>query len=201
MHVGTPRQQVERVVELLRGSAAKQQHRKQGLPVTAKLRLIRRARKLGGVMGGLTEPRMDVVAQDLGGEILCNSQLRQPCDMLEGEPVLEALEGFLDAPALVVQIDDDRGRETHGIEQVGHQHAYLAGGGNVPYQPNRGRLAIAFVIDDVVMIGGAQFDYPLGQAGAQKIAQQAKPPLPAFSTRMQNEMQRWVSSAGNQQQG
>jgi len=90
--------------------------------------------------------------------------------MLEGEPVLQALEGLLDAPALVVQIADDRGRETHGVEQVGHQDTDLAGRGDMPYQPNRGWLAIAFVIDGVVMIGGTQFDHLFVQAGAQEVA-------------------------------
>jgi len=66
------------------------------MAVTAKVRLIRRS--LGNwaaSVGGLTEQRMDVVAHNLGCEILRDSELRQPGDMLEGESVLEAFEGLL----------------------------------------------------------------------------------------------------------
>lgn len=80
MRVGTPRQQVKCVGELLCGGAAKQQQRKQGPhggdgdgAIDAAV-----ARQLRNGMSCLAEQRMDVVAQDLGGEILRDSELRQP---------------------------------------------------------------------------------------------------------------------------
>lgn len=65
--------------ELLRGGAAKQQ-RKQGAHGCDSEGAIDTAfaRQLRHDMSCLTEQRMDVVAQDLGGEILCDGQLRQP---------------------------------------------------------------------------------------------------------------------------
>lgn len=90
MHIRAPRQQAKGIDELLRGGAAKQQQRKQGPHGRDGEGAIDTAlsRQLSRVVSGLTEQRMDVVAQDLGGQILGDSQLGQPGDMLEREPVL-----------------------------------------------------------------------------------------------------------------
>ena len=41
-----------------------------------------------------------------------------------------------DAPSLVVQVAKGAGREAHGVEQIAHQHAYLAVWRDVAHQPN-----------------------------------------------------------------
>lgn len=79
--------------------------------------------------------------------------------MLGGESVLEAVESLLYAPALVVQIADDGGREMHGVEQVGHQDTDLAGGGDVA-------LHLAFVLV-LAMQGSGQHHFRAGQIQAE----------------------------------
>lgn len=49
--------------------------------------------------------RLQVVANDLGGEVEQRRLLRQARDMLEIEAVPEAFEGLLDTPALVARYD------------------------------------------------------------------------------------------------
>ncbi len=66
---------------------------------------------------------LQVVADDLGGDILAYGRLEQSADMLQVQAVFEAFEGLLDAPALVVQSPEAKGREALLIEQVGHQDA------------------------------------------------------------------------------
>lgn len=77
MDVGTSRQQAKGVGEFSRGGSAKQQ-RKQGPHGRDGEGAIDTALagQLRSVVGGLTAQRMDVVAQNLGCEILRDRELR-----------------------------------------------------------------------------------------------------------------------------
>lgn len=77
--------------------------------------------QVGLVMCGQRSQGLQVVAHDFGGDILHHCLLAQAGDMLQVEPVFEPFEGFLDAPALVVQVAKGAGGETRGIEQIGHR--------------------------------------------------------------------------------
>ena len=57
---------------------------------------------------------------------------------LEAQTMLDALEGLLDAPALVIERAELRGRIRLGIEQVGHQDADLAVRAMLPDQAHGG---------------------------------------------------------------
>ncbi len=67
--------------------------------------------QIGVGMGGQCGQGLQVVADDLGGDILGYGLLGQSADMLQVEAVFEAFEGLLDAPALVVQFPEAKGRE------------------------------------------------------------------------------------------
>ena len=69
----------------------------------------------------------DVVGQHLGRHVDDQGLLRQPGDGFEFEALLEAFECLLDAPSLVVEVADERGREVLGV-QVGGEQAQLAVG-------------------------------------------------------------------------
>ena len=61
-------------------------------------------------MGGATDRQgLEVVANDLGAEVLLGGELGDPGQMLQGQSMLDALEGFLNAPAGVEQIAKVRG--------------------------------------------------------------------------------------------
>lgn len=82
--------------------------------------------QVGLVMCGHRSQGLQVVAHDFGGDILNHGLLRQSGDVLQVEAVLEPLEGFLNAPAFLVQVAKGAGREALGVEQIGHQHAHFA---------------------------------------------------------------------------
>ncbi len=65
--------------------------------------------------GGVAHQRGDVVGQQLGGQVDDQGLLTQPRDGLKFERVLQALEGFFDTPALVVEIADEGRRESPGV--------------------------------------------------------------------------------------
>ncbi len=54
--------------------------------------------------------------------------------MLQIEPMFETVEGFLNAPALMVEVAELGGRATLLVEQLGHEDAHFAGRGDVAYQ-------------------------------------------------------------------
>lgn len=80
-----------------------------------------------------------VVGQHLGGHIHQLSVLGEARDSLQVQPVLLPLEGFLDAPALVVQVAEGGGRHLIGAE-VGQQHTQLGAGAHVAHQTRCWRL-------------------------------------------------------------
>ena len=59
---------------------------------------------------------LQVVAEDPGGEILYHSALRESRNMLEVQPMLEALERFFYPPALMVEIAKLTGRIARAVE-------------------------------------------------------------------------------------
>ena len=80
-------------------------------------------------MGGATDRQgLEVVANDLGAEVLLGGELGDPGQMLQGQSMLDALEGFLNAPAGVEQIAKVRGRLVDGVEQGGHENMHPPGG-------------------------------------------------------------------------
>ncbi len=83
--------------------------------------------QIGVVMGGQCGHGLQVVADDLGGDILGYGLLGQSADMLQVEAVFEAIEGLLDAPALVVQFPEAKGREALFVEQVVRTRCSLFG--------------------------------------------------------------------------
>lgn len=84
------------------------------------------------------EQGAQVVSQDLGGEVLLQGEVVQPRRCLQAQAMLDAFERFLDAPALVVERTELRGRVRLGIEQIGHQDADLAIRGDVANQAHSG---------------------------------------------------------------
>jgi hypothetical protein len=70
--------------------------------------------------GAIDGQGVEVVAQGLGAEVLLSCEPGDAGQMLQGQSVLDALEGFLDAPAGVVQIAKVGGRIVDGVEQRGH---------------------------------------------------------------------------------
>lgn len=105
--------------------------------------------------------RLQVVADDLRGEVLQRRLLGQAGDVFEVEAVLEALEGLLDPPALVVKVAELGVRVGLRVEQIGHQHAHLAGVGDMAYQPHRLRRRRALVIVGVAPFRCRQRDDPV----------------------------------------
>ena len=79
---------------------------------------------LGRQIGG---QRIEVVADHFGADVLTCREPGQAGRMLKRQAMLESLEGFLDAPAAVIEIGEGRRRITVGIKQRSHQHAHLAG--------------------------------------------------------------------------
>jgi hypothetical protein len=72
--------------------------------------------------------------------------LGQAGDLLQIELVLEPLEGFIDAPTLVIKVADGADGadgKAGGIEQIAHQHAHFAIGRDMVNQASlRGRADI-----------------------------------------------------------
>lgn len=125
----------------------------------------------------------------------------QAGNVLEVEAVFEAFEGFLDTPALVVEVTILGAWEVVWIEQVGHQHAYLANAGDVPDQAHRLRCRRTFVVGGIAPIGRRQRDDSSSSLDRRKSRTQAKPALPAFSTRMQKPIPRALSADTSQRDG
>lgn len=104
---------------------------------------------------------LQVIANDFRGEIVQCGLLRQAGDVLEVEAVLEAFEGLPDTPALMVKVAEFGAREVLRVEQVGHQHAYLTGAGDVPDQAHRLRRRRALVVGGVAPVRRGQRDDPV----------------------------------------
>ena len=70
----------------------------------------------GLLMGGERGQGLQVVAHDFGGDVLHHGLLGQAGYMLQIEPVLEPLEGFLNSPALMVELAKSAGGKALGVE-------------------------------------------------------------------------------------
>jgi hypothetical protein len=71
---------------------------------------------------------MKVVAQDFGTKVLLRGEPGDSGQMLQGEPMLDALEGLLNAPAGAVQIAKVCSGIVDGVEQGGHENMHPPGG-------------------------------------------------------------------------
>lgn len=119
--------------------------------------LARTRRQVGLVAGGQAQHRGDVVGQDLGGDIDEQGLLGQARDAFQVKAMLEPLEGFLDAPALVIEVAEDIGREVALVE-VGGQHTHEAAGGSLADQAHAWRRARASEVGRVARAGAAEID-------------------------------------------
>ena len=93
-----------------------------------------------GGLGGSTHQRGKVVRQHFGSHVQQQGLLREARDGLQGPSVLEALEGFFDAPAGVIQVTKAPRREVT-VLQIGGQQALPAGGGDMANQAHLGRAS------------------------------------------------------------
>ena len=121
-------------------------------------------------LGGQCDQGLEVIAEDLGGEVLEHCLVRQARDVFEIQAMLEPLEGHLNAPPLVVEITEDGGGKALGIEQVGHQHPYLAVGGHMTDQAHPRWCGRTVVVDDVAAVGRRQVNDLFAQARAAELS-------------------------------
>ena len=111
---------------------------------------LARTRKQAGMIDcGRAHQRGDVVGQNLGRHVGDQGPLRQSRDGFEVQPVLDPFEGFLDSPALVIQVAEHRRQAMFGID-VGGEQANLAVGRDLAHQAQRRRLSGAIPIAHVL---------------------------------------------------
>ena len=114
----------------------------------------------------------------LGGHIHQQRMLAQPAHTLQPQPVLQALEGLLDAPAPVIQVGQLSHR-CHVLGQGGQQHSCAPTGADVAYQTGmhaRGPVQLPGL--RLLRIARPQPAPALAVAAAQELARSA----PAVST-------------------
>jgi hypothetical protein len=76
----------------------------------------------------IAEQGAQVVSEDLCTEVLLQGEIVQSGDGLQAQPVLQAFERFLHAPALMIERPECRSAVALGIEQGSHQHTHAAAG-------------------------------------------------------------------------
>ena len=151
-------------------SDAEQAPGEDGLECAECVGAIRAGAGLDGVVGAAAaEQCAQVVGQDLGGEVLLQGEVVQPRRGLEAQTMLDALEGLLDAPALVIERAELRGRIRLGIEQVGHQDADLAVRSDVADQAHGGGGAGQIERAGIACGGRRQCDHALGLVRASEV--------------------------------
>ena len=151
-------------------SDAEQAPGEDGLECAECVGSIRAGAGLDGVVGAAAaEQCAQVVGQDLGGEVLLQGEVVQPRRGLEAQTMLDALEGLLDAPALVIERAELRGRIRLGIEQVGHQDADLAVRSDVADQAHGGGGAGQIERAGIACGGRRQCDHALGLVRASEV--------------------------------
>ena len=111
---------------------------------------------------------IEVVADHLGADILAGGQPGQAGGMLKAEAVLEALEGFFDAPAVMIEVGECGGRILCGIAQRRHEHTHLAGRRHLTDQSHRRDLARTLVIEGIAAVRWRQGHHRLILAGAHE---------------------------------
>ena len=116
----------------------------------------------------LGEQMVQIVRSDLRGKVLLESQVGQASCRFQAQPMLDPLEGFLDAPAAVVQRAEGGGGIVRFVEQRGHQDADRSGRRHIANQAHRGGRACQFVGRRIRRRGRGQLHDALSLAAAQK---------------------------------
>ena len=129
-----------------------------------------------GRFGFGAEQLVEVVGQDLGGEVLLKGEIGQPTGGLEAQAMLDPLEGLLDPPAAVIERPELLGRVAPGVEQVGHQHADVAAGGDVANQAHRARCGLDLIDRGLGRAWRRQGHHLLRGARAQEVRDAAPAP-------------------------
>lgn len=111
---------------------------------------------------------IEVIAEDLGAEVLLRGKPGQAGKVFEFQAMLETFESLLDAPTGMVEIGKIGGRIGAGIEQRGHQDMYPAIRRNNPQQANRVGLATAAVVFGVALRGRADGHQRLVATGTEE---------------------------------
>ena len=112
---------------------------------------------VGELAGGGAQQRGDVVGKDLGGDVHEQGLLRQTRGAFQMQAVLEALEGFLDAPTLVVKVGEDLRREGAVVE-VGGEHAHETIGGDLADQAHARCCVRALEVGGIASAGTIEID-------------------------------------------
>ena len=111
-------------------------------------------------MGGKRGQGLQVVTDDLGGDILDHSLLGQAGDVLKVEAMFQSFERFFDTPSLMVELAEAARRVELLVEQIGYQDALLSVRRDVADQAHALRLARALVVERVLFVRRAQHDDP-----------------------------------------
>lgn len=117
----------------------------------------------------MAEQSVQVAGQHFGGDVNDTGLLAQAADAFNLQAVLEAFEGFFDAPALVVQLPKNLSRKRPCI-QVSEQHAHFAAGADPTHQSHARGLANELVITGIFNAGNVQGDQHLAGTAAQELA-------------------------------
>lgn len=112
---------------------------------------------------------VEVVADDLGADVLLRCKPSQTGSVLEIEAMLDPFVSLLDPPASVIQGGEGAGGIRRGIEQGSHQDADSAFWGEVANEANLGGRARAPVIDGIAPIGGRQSNDRFGLSRAHEV--------------------------------
>ena len=96
--------------------------------------------------------------------------------MLKVETMLQPFKGFLDAPAVMVQIAKQLGGEFGALQQVGHEHTDRARGGDMANETYLDRSGRTAVIEDIGIIRRRKGDDEFRTTRAQECLDKANPP-------------------------
>jgi hypothetical protein len=112
---------------------------------------------------------VEVVADDLGADVLLRSEPSQTGSVLEIEAMLDPFVSLLDPPATVIQGGEGAGGIRRAIEQGRHQDADSAAWRDIANEANLGRRARARVIGGIAAMGGRQSHDRLGLTRAHEV--------------------------------
>jgi hypothetical protein len=115
------------------------------------------------------EHALQVVGEDLGSEVLLERQVRQAGGRFQSQSVLDAFEGFLHAPALMIERAELRRGIALGIEQRGHQDAHVSSGRPVTDQAHARRCAVDLIGGRIGGAGCCESHEGFAMAAAQEL--------------------------------
>jgi hypothetical protein len=118
----------------------------------------------------LAEQCAQIVCDSLCAEVLLQRQVIQPCDSLKPQPVLQAFECFLDAPAAMIERAESSRRIALAVQQRAHQHTHPAAGCDIPDQAHGGGQALQFIVAGILFVRRGQRHDAFGLATARKCA-------------------------------